>query len=121
VPGVVGVCAMRELLLRRCFGPSNSDVGAAVVLASSLLGRPRSPMSRLAPPRAVAAERVMPPRGCFAAWASAAAQSPCWWHLHHHGCIFWVGSIALLGGGSCLPFLVVSLCLSSLGSQPPSL
>jgi hypothetical protein len=32
VPGVVGVCAVRELLLRHCFGPSNSDVGAAVVV-----------------------------------------------------------------------------------------
>jgi hypothetical protein len=33
-----------------------------------LLGRPRPPTSCLA--RAVAAERVMPPRGCFAAWVS---------------------------------------------------
>jgi hypothetical protein len=40
---------------------------------SSLFGHPWSPTSRLAPPRAVAAERVMPPRGCFAAWASTAA------------------------------------------------
>jgi hypothetical protein len=44
-----------------------------LLLASSLLDRPRSPTSRLAPPRAVTAECVMPSRGCFAVWASAAA------------------------------------------------
>jgi hypothetical protein len=35
-----------------------------------LLGRPRPPTSCLAPPRAVAAERVTPPCGSFAAWVS---------------------------------------------------
>jgi hypothetical protein len=54
--------------------PAEPDLALALVLLEAgvvvVVRCPRPPMSCLAPPRAVAAERVMPPRGCFAAWAS---------------------------------------------------
>jgi hypothetical protein len=84
---------------------------------SSLLGRPWPPTSRLAPPWAIAADRVMPPRRCFAARALAAA----WSSLsvdYRRGYISRVGSFVLLqpalqlrclggGGRPYLSFLAV--------------
>jgi hypothetical protein len=105
---------LRELLLRCCFGPPNLDVGVAVVVGVVVAWTFSVTDVTLAPPRAIAAERVMPPRGCFGAWASVAfsvASSPPRLHL-----LSWLHCVVLVEG-PVSHFLAVSLCLSLLGSQ----
>jgi hypothetical protein len=122
VPGVVGVCAVCELLLRLCFGPSNSDVGVAVVVGvvvawpSSVtdvaFGSTSGSRCRVcdAPSRMLCRVglggrlgRLL--GGIFATTAASPELAP----------------LRCLVEGPIPHFLVVSLCLLLLGSQPPSL
>jgi hypothetical protein len=87
VPGVVGACVVRELMLRRCFGPSNSDVGVTVVVGVVVAWPSSVTDVTFGSTSGSRCRACDAPRGCFAAWASAAASIALRWHLRHRGYI----------------------------------